>query len=84
MASEKDVFVLSDLSVFFSRHNIKTQFLGDQIHLPVAVQEVKQLQKHADTALHLSMEYRTAVEVLLPEVWHGQRVKKGEDVMKRL
>ena len=46
------------------------------------MKEVKQLQKHADTALHLSMEYRTAVEVLLPEVWHGQRVKKGEDLMK--
>lgn len=30
-------------------------------------QEVKKLQGHADIALHLAMEYRTAMEVLLPE-----------------
>ena len=34
-------------------------------------QEVKQLQRHADTALHLAMEYRTAMEVLLPEAGAG-------------
>ncbi|CAE7764234.1 unnamed protein product, partial [Symbiodinium pilosum] len=33
-----------------------------------APEDVKAIQKHADLAIHLSMEYRKALEVMIPEV----------------